>query len=133
MSDSNNNQQNPDNLKYTSSHEWVRLEQDGSCTIGITDHAQEALGQLVYVELPDLGASLVKGEQFAVVESTKAASDVYSPLDGEVISTNEALADTPDTVNDQPFTDGWLIRLKPSDPSQMDTLVSAAEYMDGIA
>ncbi|MGB7183510.1 MAG: glycine cleavage system protein GcvH [Burkholderiaceae bacterium] len=119
-------------LLYTSSHEWIRTEADGSCTIGITDHAQEALGELVYVELPDLGSSVTRGDACAVVESTKAASDVYSPLDGEVVAVNEALGDEPQAVNESPFDAGWLFRIKPSDESQKGDLLSADAYAGGL-
>lgn len=119
---------NPDSLKYTASHEWIREEADGTLTIGITDHAQDSLGELVYVELPDVGRQLTQGEACMVVESTKAASDVYAPVDGEVIAINETLADTPQTVNESAFGDGWLIRMKPSNPSQLAGLLSAAAY-----
>ncbi len=123
---------NPSDLRYSPSHEWVRSEPDGSCTIGITDHAQEALGELVYVELPEVGASLNQGDQFAVVESTKAASDVYAPISGEVVAVNETLADTPETVNEDAFQGGWLIRIKPSEPAQLDALLSADDYSGSL-
>ncbi len=123
---------NPSDLRYTSSHEWVRNEPDGTCTIGISDHAQDALGELVYVELPDIGTTVSKGDQFAVVESTKAASDVYAPLSGEVVAVNEALADTPEAVNEHPFGEGWLIRLKPADPAQIEALLNADDYTAGL-
>lgn len=119
---------NPQNLKYTASHEWVRHEADGTITVGITDHAQNALGELVYVELPEVGRQLTQGEACMVVESTKAASDVYAPVSGEVIAQNPLLADAPQTVNESPFENGWLIRMKPSDPSQADALLSAQAY-----
>lgn len=122
----------PTDLKYTPSHEWVRNEADGSCTVGITDHAQEALGELVYVELPAVGATLTRGEPCAVVESTKAASDVYSPLDGEVVAINEALADAPQAVNEAAFSGGWLFQIKPTDASQQDELIAAADYQAGL-
>ena len=122
----------PPDLKYTESHEWLRLEQDGSYTIGITQHAQEELGELVYVELPDVGRKLTKEEACCVVESTKAASDVYAPLAGEVLAVNEALKDSPQIVNEKPFSDGWLFRLKPDDPADTDGLISAADYARAI-
>ena len=121
----------PADLRYTESHEWVRRNPDGSVTIGITSHAQDQLGELVYVELPAPGRSLAQGEACAVVESTKAASDVYAPVAGEVIETNPALADAPQTVNGSPFQDGWLIRLRPSSPEQIDALMSAQDYLAG--
>ena len=122
----------PPDLKYTESHEWLRLEPDGSYTIGITQHAQEELGELVYVELPDVGRKLAKEEACCVVESTKAASDVYAPLAGEVLAVNEALRDAPQIVNEKPFTDGWLFRLKPDTPDEVGGLISAADYAKAI-
>ena len=121
----------PADLLYTESHEWVRRNPDGSISFGITAHAQDQLGELVYVELPAVGRSLTQGEACAVVESTKAASDVYTPVDGEVIESNAALGDAPQTVNSSPYQDGWLIRLKPSNPAQLDTLLSADAYLAG--
>lgn len=118
----------PIDLKYTTSHEWLRVAGDGSATIGITSHAQEALGELVYVELPEVGRRVEAGEACVVVESTKAASDVYAPVAGEVIEVNGALADQPQTVNEAPYGDGWLFRLKMSDPSQATGLLSATDY-----
>jgi glycine cleavage system H protein len=118
----------PANLKYTNSHEWIRDEGDGIVTIGITDHAQELLGDLVFVELPEVGASAETGSEIAVVESVKAASDVYSPLDGEVIEVNESLADAPEQVNDSAYEDGWLFKLKLADAGALDTLMNAEAY-----
>ncbi len=106
--------QNPAHLQYTSSHEWVRQEADGSLTIGITHYAQDHLGELVYVELPSVGSTLQAGTACAVVESTKAAADVYAPANGEVLAINEALAASPQTVNESPFDAGWLFRIKPT-------------------
>ena len=122
----------PPDLKYTESHEWLRLEPDGSYTIGITHHAQDELGELVYVELPDVGRKLAKEEACCVVESTKAASDVYSPLAGEVLGVNDALRESPQTVNEKPFEDGWLFRLKPDSPDEADGLLSAADYAKAV-
>ncbi len=119
---------NPDSLKYTPSHEWVRADADGTVTVGITDHAQDSLGELVYVELPAVGRKLKQGEACMVVESTKAASDVYAPIDGEVLAINEVLAEAPQTVNESAFEAGWLIKLKPSSPAQIGALMSAAAY-----
>lgn len=121
----------PSDLRYTDTHEWVRDNGDGTVTVGITDHAQEALGELVYAELPQAGRQVTRGEAVAVVESTKAASDVYAPLDGEVIAANDTLADAPQTVNEAPFAQGWLFRLKPSDAAALGTLMSAADYDAG--
>ena len=120
--------ENPGDLRYTESHEWVRRESDGSLTIGITAHAQDALGELVYVELPDVGRKVDKGEACIVVESTKAASDVYAPVAGEVLAVNDALGTDPQTVNSDPFGDGWLIKLRPADAAAFDGLMSVADY-----
>ncbi len=122
----------PPDLKYTESHEWLRFESDGTYTIGITQHAQDELGELVYVELPEVGRKLVKEEACCVVESTKAASDVYAPLSGEVVAVNDALRDAPQTVNEQPFGDGWLFRLKPDHPDDLQGLIGAADYARAI-
>ena len=118
----------PKDLKYTRSHEWVRTEDDGTVTIGITDHAQELLGDLVFVEAPEAGSSIEAGTACATVESVKAASDVYAPLSGEVTEANEELADSPEKVNESPFDEGWLFRMKPSDASQLDALMDADAY-----
>ena len=120
----------PTDLKYTSSHEWVQKNDDGTITMGISDHAQEALGDLVFVELPEVGESFDKEEQFAVVESVKAASDVYSPISGEVVAVNETLEDEPEQVNTHPFAEGWLVRIKPSDESEIDALMDADTYKE---
>ena len=122
---------NPSDLRYTSSHEWLRLEADGTATMGITFHAQDALGELVYVELPDVGRKLAQGESCVVVESTKAASDVYAPVAGEVLAVNPALAEAPQTVNESPYGNGWLFRMRPSEPAQIDALLSADAYAAG--
>ena len=118
----------PEHLKYTKDHEWVRTEPDGTVTVGITDHAQELLGDLVFVELPEVGAGLSTGGECAVVESVKAASDVYSPLNGEVTEVNGALADTPETINQDPYGDGWIYRMRPADAGELDGLLDAAAY-----
>jgi glycine cleavage system H protein len=118
----------PAELKYASSHEWARLEEDGTVTVGISDHAQDALGDVVFVELPEPGASLAAGDEAGVVESVKAASDVYAPVSGEVVEVNEALEDAPETVNSDPYTDGWFFRLKITDPSELENLLSAEDY-----
>ena len=123
----------PVDLKYASTHEWVRLEEDGTYTVGITDHAQEMLGDLVFVELPEMDAPLRLGEECAVVESVKAASDVYAPISGEVIEVNDALQDMPGTVNTDPYGDGWLFRIKPADEKELENLLSADEYKEQIA
>jgi glycine cleavage system H protein len=118
----------PGELKYTKSHEWVRIEADGTAVVGITDHAQAALGDLVFVETPEVGASFDAGDACAVVESVKAASDVYSPLAGEVTEANADLADTPELVNQDPYGDGWIMRLSLPDPGAADGLLDAEAY-----
>jgi len=123
--------ENPSDLKYTSSHEWLRDNGDGTATVGITFHAQDALGELVYVELPAVGRSVTAGEACVVVASPKAASDVYAPVAGEVVAVNDALADAPQTVNESPFEGGWLFRVKLADPAQVSGLMSAADYAAG--
>lgn len=118
----------PNELKYAESHEWARLEEDGTITVGITDHAQEALGDVVFVELPEIGAAMAAGQEAGVVESVKAASDIYSPVSGEVIAINETLVDEPETVNDSPYDDGWFFKVKPEEVGELDNLLSAEEY-----
>ncbi len=118
----------PTDLRYTQSHEWIRCNGDGSVTIGITAHAQDQLGDLVHVELPAAGSRIAAGEPCAVLESTKAAADVCAPIDGEVIETNLALGDAPHTVNASPYQDGWLIRVRPAHPTQIDVLMTANRY-----
>ncbi|MBL4574086.1 MAG: glycine cleavage system protein GcvH [Gammaproteobacteria bacterium] len=120
----------PDNLKYAATHEWVRLEEDGTATIGISNHAQDALGDIVFIELPEVGATIHAKDEVAVVESVKAASDVYSPISGEIIATNELLADAPETVNAVPYDDGWLYKIKISDEIELDELMDADAYSD---
>ena len=120
--------QTPSELKYASSHEWARLEEDGSVTVGISDHAQEALGDVVFVELPEVGIALAAGDEAGVVESVKAASDIYAPVGGEVIAVNEQLEDEPETVNSDPYNDGWFFKLQPSDTSELDAMLSAEDY-----
>lgn len=122
----------PDDLKYTDSHEWIRSEADGTVTIGITDHAQAALGDLVFVELPSVGRRLLAREACAVVESVKAASDVYAPVAGEVVGVNEALTSAPEQVNQDAYA-AWLFRLRPSDPTAIAGLLDAAAYAKTIA
>lgn len=118
----------PAELKYTKSHEWVRREADGTVTVGITDHAQELLGDMVFVELPESGRALTAEEECAVVESVKAASDIYAPIDGEVTEANSALEDSPEIVNRDPYGDGWLFKMKPADDSEIDALLDADAY-----
>ena len=116
----------PADLKYTKTHEWVRVNADGTLTIGITDHAQAQLGDMVFVETPEPGRILAAAEECAVVESVKAASDVYSPVAGEVLESNAALADKPELINQDPYGEGWLFRLRPS--ASLDGLLDAAAY-----
>ena len=119
----------PNNLKYLDSHEWARVESDGTVTVGISDHAQGALGDLVFVEVPEVGRALTKGGAAAVVESVKAASDVYSPVSGQVIANNsEALSATPELVNSDPYGQGWLFKVKPSNSSELGSLLDAKAY-----
>lgn len=118
----------PDDIKYTKEHEWVRDNGDGTVTVGITDHAQELLGDLVFVEVPEVGKTLAPGDACAVVESVKAASDVYSPLAGEVVAVNELLGDAPETINDDPYGDGWIFALRPADAEAVADLMDADAY-----
>lgn len=120
--------QNPSELYYAKTHEWVRREEDGTVTVGITEHAQDALGDVVYVETPEVGDSIAAGDQAGVVESVKAASDIYAPVTGEVIATNEALEDAPEIVNSDAFNDGWFFKLQPEDMGELGALMSAEEY-----
>lgn len=122
----------PSELKYASSHEWVRDEGDGTFTVGITEHAQELLGDMVFVELPDVDDEVDAGEDCAVAESVKAASDIYAPIGGTVVAINELLEDAPETVNSDPYTDGWLFRIKASDVSELDNLLDAEGYEASI-
>lgn len=118
----------PGDLRYTSDHEWVRLEDDGSAVVGITDHAQEALGDLVFVELPEVGAELGAGDGLAVVESVKAASDVYAPFQGTVDGINDLLEDEPEKVNADPYGDGWIARMIPASPAALEELMDSDAY-----
>ena len=122
----------PSELRFAESHEWAELLDDGLIRVGISDHAQEQLGDLVFVELPEEGAELSKGEACAVVESVKAASDIYAPISGEVVGVNEALEDSPETVNTDPYGDGWLFTVKPSDEGDLKELMDADEYKEHI-
>ena len=117
----------PDDLKYAATHEWVRVEGD-IAVVGITDHAQDALGDLVYVELPDIGDTLKANDEAGVVESVKAASDIFAPVSGDVVEINEDLADSPETVNQHPYTDGWMYKIRMSDPAELDDLLDADAY-----
>ena len=118
----------PAELKYASSHEWTRLESDGSVVVGITDHAQDALGDVVYIERPEVGAHVDAGAEVAVIESVKAASDIYSPVTGDVTEINPALEDEPEAVNSSPYGDGWLFRIMPTDMASMADLMDADTY-----
>ncbi len=119
---------NPSELKYAKSHEWARLEEDGTVTVGITEHAQNALGDVVYIETPDVGDTLAGGDNAGVVESVKAASDIYAPVSGEVIAANTLLEDEPETVNNDPYNDGWFFKLVPGDLSELEDLLTADAY-----
>lgn len=123
----------PTNLKYAASHEWVLDNGDGTVTVGISDHAQELLGDVVFVELPEIGREVSKGEEFSLVESVKAASDIYAPVSGEVVAVNEALEDAPETVNESAFADGWIAKIKLSDESELADLLDAAGYEAKVA
>ena len=118
-------------LKYAASHEWVKVEADGTVTVGISDHAQEALGDIVFLELPDAGREVAREEAIAVVESVKAASDIYAPISGTILARNDAIADTPENINNAPY-DNWLFKIQPSDAAQIDALMSAADYATSI-
>ena len=123
----------PVDLKYTKSHEWVRMNDDGSVTVGISDSAQDQLGDMVFIEVPEAGQSVTAEEACAVVESVKAASDVYAPVSGEVVETNESLADSPETVNQDAYGEGWIFRIQPSDASALDALMDADAYAAYLA
>ncbi len=123
----------PNNLMFNESHEWVRLNDDGTVTVGITDHAQEQLGDLVFVESPEVDAEVDAGDAIAVIESVKAASDIYAPLAGKIIDSNAELADTPELVNSSPYEDGWLFIIKPVDATDMEQMLDAEAYEALIA
>ncbi len=118
----------PSDLKFTNDHEWLRLEEDGSMRIGITDHAQLALGDVTFVDLPGPGDQFSAGDSFGVVESVKAVSDLYMPVDGEILEVNEGVADGPEAVNQDPYGDGWLVRIKPDESASTDNLLSPSDY-----
>ena len=117
----------PTHLKYSASHEWSKTESDGTITVGITDHAQEALGDIVFIELPAIGRTLKEGEECAVVESVKAASDIYAPISGKVIAINQMVIDAPESVNSAPY-DHWLFRIKPANPDELSALLDSDGY-----
>ena len=118
----------PAELKYVASNEWLRAEADGTVTVGITEHAQELLGDIVFIELPEPGAELAADEQAGVVESVKAASDVYAPIAGEIVEVNEALVSAPETANSDPYGEGWFFKIKPANAADLDGLLSAEQY-----
>lgn len=120
----------PDDLRYAENHEWARAEDDGSVRVGITDYAQDALGDIVYVDLPDVGRTLAAAEAFGEVESTKSVSDVYAPVAGEVTAINEALMDAPETINADPYGDGWFIVIRPADGESLDGLMDPSAYAE---
>lgn len=122
----------PQDVRYTTDHEWIRDEGDGQGTIGITWFAQDQLGDVVFVELPEAGTTLKQGEPFGVVESVKTVSDLYAPVDGEVVAVNERLIDEPELVNDDPYGEGWLLKIKISDRSQLDGLMDAETYRQNV-
>lgn len=122
-----------DSVKYLSSHEWARREEDGTITVGISTHAQKALGDIVFVELPEVGREVKAGEESSVIESVKAASDIYTPMSGEVLEVNEALSDKPDLVNIDAFHQGWIFKIKPLDLGEWEALLSSEEYSEQLA
>ena len=123
----------PENLRYSKDHEWARLEDDGSVTIGITQHAVEALGDITMVTLPEIGSAMEAGENFGDIDSVKAVSELYAPIDGEVIAVNEELEDSPETVNEAPYEGGWMIKVKPANAAQLEALLDAAKYSALVA
>jgi len=123
----------PEDLRYTDTHEWLEDQGDGSYRVGITDHAQEQLGDLVFVELPEVGSTYTTGAECAVVESVKSASDLYCPVDGEIVEVNTELEDSPEVVNTDPYGGGWIYRLKPVDPGSVDELLDADGYAESLA
>jgi glycine cleavage system H protein len=123
----------PDELRYSKEHEWARTEDDGRIRVGITDFAQDALGDVVYVQLPEPGTEVTAGQAFGEVESTKSVSDVYAPVTGTIVERNGALEDTPELVNQQPYGDGWLIAIEPADAAQLERLLDAAAYREHVS
>lgn len=122
----------PKNLKYTSSHEWAMQSNSTEIIIGVTDHAQELLGDIVFIELPEVGRILKKGQEFGVIESVKAASDLYAPISGEVLAVNESLSSKPELVNQSAYQDGWMLKIKPSNLSELSELLDAQAYHDNV-
>ena len=123
----------PAELKYAATHEWARLEEDGTVTVGISDHAQSALGDVVYIEAPEIGLTVSAQDEAGVVESVKAASDIYAPVGGTICAVNDDLTDTPETVNQDPYGDGWFFKLTPTDPADLDDLLDAEAYAEVCA
>ncbi len=119
-------------LKFTESHEWVKDNGDGTATIGISEHAQEMLGDIVFVELPEVDSEVEAGDSFSLVESVKAASDIYTPLTGEIVEVNEELGDSPELVNEEPYEGGWIAKIKMSDPTELDALTDAETYLNSL-
>ena len=122
----------PTNLKYTSDHEWLNAEDKNCCIIGITDHAQDSLGDVTFVELPEVGKTFSKGDVFGVVESVKAASDLFMPVGGQIQEINETLSDSPENLNQNPYGDGWLVKVKPDSENDLDNLLSPEQYKQAI-
>lgn len=118
----------PNGLKYSKEHEWLRKEEDGTYTVGITEHAQQLLGDMVFVDLPEVGVAVSAGDDCAVAESVKAASDIYAPVSGEILAVNEELNDSPELVNSEPYGNGWIFKIKASDESEIDALLDASAY-----
>lgn len=123
----------PSDLKYVSTHEWARLEDDGSVTVGITDTAQSMLGDLVFVELPEVGNDVTAGDECGVLESVKAASDLYAPINGEIVAINETLTQNPELINQDPYGEGWILRLQPTHEKDLEDLLSAEEYEERVS
>lgn len=123
----------PAELKYASTHEWIRNEGDGTVTVGITEHAQDLLGDMVFVELPEVGDTVAAGDDCTVAESVKAASDIYAPVAGEIVAVNEELEDSPELVNSDPYGDGWMFKIKMEDATELDSLLDAEGYNESIA
>ncbi|WP_038173225.1 MULTISPECIES: glycine cleavage system protein GcvH [Vibrio] len=119
-------------LKFADSHEWVRDNGDGTVTIGISEHAQEMLGDVVFVDLPEVESEIEAGDSFSLVESVKAASDIYAPITGEIVEINEELEDSPELINEEPYEGGWIVKVKMADPSELDNLKDAEEYLSSI-
>ncbi|MFL2705330.1 MAG: glycine cleavage system protein GcvH [Gammaproteobacteria bacterium] len=120
----------PENCKFLSSHEWVRLEDDGTATVGISDHAQDQLGDIVFIEVPEIGTELNQGDEAALVESVKAASEIYSPLSGKVIKINNLIEDSPEIINTSPYDEGWFFKIEISDDSETENLLSSDQYAE---